>query len=182
MLEIVFLQLKQHRLPITIKQQNGQLASSTGNITGIYDLSGGAWEQVASYITNGNGNLGNGTVASGIPSLVVKTTADATAYQLLSSKYATIYPYNKSSDTNDNNYTAYKNANYGYGDASLETSSNGSNSMSWFGDYSGFVHALGPFFLRGGSYNNGISTGAFAFGSAYGNFNSAYSFRVVLVS
>ena len=32
--------------------------STTGNETGIYDLNGGAWEYVAAYWDNGNGNLG----------------------------------------------------------------------------------------------------------------------------
>ena len=39
--------------------QNGMLASTTGNITGIYDMSGGSWERVAGYLDNGNGNLNN---------------------------------------------------------------------------------------------------------------------------
>ena len=33
---------------------NGQLASTTGNITGIYDMNGGAWERVAAYLDNEN--------------------------------------------------------------------------------------------------------------------------------
>ena len=37
--------------------QNGILASTTGNVTGIYDMSGGNWERVAGYLDNGNGNL-----------------------------------------------------------------------------------------------------------------------------
>ena len=36
---------------------NGVLASTTGNVTGIYDMNGGAWERVAGYLDNGNGNL-----------------------------------------------------------------------------------------------------------------------------
>ena len=36
---------------------NGMLASTTGNIYGIYDMSGGSWEQVAMYLDNGNSNL-----------------------------------------------------------------------------------------------------------------------------
>ena len=36
---------------------NGQLASTTGNVYGIYDMSGGAWERVAGYLDNGNGSL-----------------------------------------------------------------------------------------------------------------------------
>ena len=38
---------------------NGQLASTTGNTTGIYDMNGGAWERVAAYLDNGNNNLNN---------------------------------------------------------------------------------------------------------------------------
>lgn len=37
------------------KSEYGILASTTGNITGIYDMSGGAWEVMAAYRTNGNG-------------------------------------------------------------------------------------------------------------------------------
>ena len=33
---------------------NGVLASTTGNVTGIYDMNGGAWETVAGYFDNGS--------------------------------------------------------------------------------------------------------------------------------
>ena len=36
---------------------NGQMASTTGNTTGVYDMNGGAWERVAGYLDNKNGNL-----------------------------------------------------------------------------------------------------------------------------
>ena len=36
---------------------NGVLASTTGNVTGIYDMNGGAWERVGGYLDNGNNNL-----------------------------------------------------------------------------------------------------------------------------
>lgn len=36
---------------------NGILASTTGNITGIYDMNGGAWERVAAYLDNSNPRL-----------------------------------------------------------------------------------------------------------------------------
>ena len=36
---------------------NGILASTTGNITGIYDMSGGSWERVAVYLDNENWSL-----------------------------------------------------------------------------------------------------------------------------
>ena len=37
----------------------GVLASTTGNVYGIYDMAGGAWDRVAAYLDNGNGNLNN---------------------------------------------------------------------------------------------------------------------------
>ena len=45
---------------------NGQKASTTGNVTGIYDMNGGAWEYVAAYLDNKSGNLtyGNNTIES----------------------------------------------------------------------------------------------------------------------
>ena len=33
--------------------QQGVQASSNGNVTGIYDMAGGAWEYTASYLKNG---------------------------------------------------------------------------------------------------------------------------------
>ena len=48
---------------------NGQMASTTGNTTGVYDMNGGAWERVAGYLDNGNNNLnkyGNSTSDSKI--------------------------------------------------------------------------------------------------------------------
>ncbi len=38
---------------------NGKLSSTTGNVYGVYDMAGGAWERVAGYLDNGNGNLNN---------------------------------------------------------------------------------------------------------------------------
>lgn len=38
---------------------NGQLSSTTGNVYGVYDMAGGAWERVAAYLDNGNNNLTN---------------------------------------------------------------------------------------------------------------------------
>ena len=44
---------------------NGILASSTGNAYGIYDLSGGAWEYVASYYKDGNFSYANSSFTTG---------------------------------------------------------------------------------------------------------------------
>ena len=155
---------------------NGVGASSTNNKTGVFDLNGCVWETVAGYITNGNPNLN--TYGS---SYVAKTTVDGEGYKTLSTKYATVYPYNTSSDGCTNNWTAYKNANYGYGDAVLETSTSGSGSTSWNGDYSFFPYTIEPFFVRGGYYSFGTIAGAFAFYNSGGSPYSYYGFRAALV-
>ena len=36
---------------------NGVLSSTTRNVTGVYDMAGGAWERVAGYLDNGNSKL-----------------------------------------------------------------------------------------------------------------------------
>ena len=63
----------------------GTLASTTGNTTGIYDMSGGAWERVAGYLDNGNGNLNT----------YGKSTTDASIKYFeggkLNSQYASIW-------------------------------------------------------------------------------------------
>ena len=151
----------------------GAGASTTGNIYGIYDLSGGAWERVAAYITNGNSSLNNGQSFA-------YQTADPEGYQTRSTKYATVYPYDSSNDTYTNNYATYKNAGYGYGDAILETSARGSGTTSWFNDYSYFPYTSGPFFGHGGVYKDGSKAGAFYFLSSDGLAVSDISFRVVL--
>ncbi len=151
----------------------GAKASSTGNIYGIYDLSGGSWEYVASYVSDGSSGLSQGNSFA-------NATTNPNGYKTLSTKYATVYPYNSSNDTNKNNYTEYKNTEYGYGDAILETSREGDGLTSWLKDCSGFPHTSLPFFVRGGDYNFGIGAGIFCFSGTDGNSGSSGSFRVVL--
>ncbi len=155
----------------------GPRASTTGNISGIYDLSGGAWEYVAAFISNGDTSLSSygGKLSEG------KTVANLTGYTNLSNKYATVYPYNSSSDTNANNYTAYKNTGYGYADAVLESSPNGVGNMSWHENWSYFPCTVGPFFMRGGDFGNETKSGVFGFGNTPGEVGNRHSFRPVLV-
>ena len=137
--------------------------STTGTVHGVYDMSGGAWEYVAAYVNNGNSNLTN------------------YGSSLVNGDAKTKNVYSKgSSDSRDNNYSANSGK---YGDAVYETSANGnSSSSSWYGDYSNFPDTSYPFFLRGGSYNNGTVAGVFCFYSSTGNSHSSYSFRPVLVA
>ena len=155
----------------------GVNASSTNNMSGVFDLNGCVWERVAGCITNGNSNLS-------YSSSFANTTANPEGYKTLSTKYATVYPYNSTSDTKVNNWTEYNNlktATYGYGDAILETSTAGSDSTSWNGDYSSFACADNPVFERGGDYSNGSGAGEFAFSRAGGIPYRGSGFRACLI-
>ena len=135
--------------------ENGMKASTTGNITGVYDLCGGVWERTAGYISNGNSQLTNTGVSNGSSGGLMGATSEANpnGYLTLSTRDYTVYPYSSSSDGSSNNYNTYKGlltSTYGYGDAILETSILGSSSSgSWNNDYSNFVYTSSPFFERG---------------------------------
>ena len=136
--------------------------STTGTVHGVYDMSGGAWEYVAGYVNNGNGNL-----TSYGSSLVNGAAKTKNVYSKASTDNAT------------NNY----NANSGkYGDAVYETSTSGSGSTSWYGDYSNFPDTSNPFFVRGGGYNDGSGAGVFCFSYNNGSSHIGTLFRPVLVA
>ena len=140
----------------------GVKASTTGNVYGVYDMSGGAWEYVAGYVNNGHGNLTN------------------YGSSLVNGDAKTKNVYSKaSSDSYENNYNANSSK---YGDAVYETSASGSSSTSWYGDYSIFPNTSYPFFYRGGVYDDGASAGVFCFSSNVGSGSSYNSFRPVLVA
>ena len=136
--------------------------STTGNVYGVYDMSGGAWEYVAAYVNNGNGNLTNygSSLVNGDP------------------KTKNVYT-KASTDSYENNYQQNKGV---YGDAVYETSTSGSGTTSWYGDYSSFPSTVWPFFYRGGRCNGGSNAGVFYFDYDYGGGHSSRSFRPVLVA
>ena len=143
----------------------GVKASTTGNMYGVYDMSGGAWEYVAAYVDNGNGNL---------------TTYGNSLYTSTDAKTKNVYT-KASTDNNTNNYNQNSGA---YGDAVYETSLKGNSSNgSWYGDFSSFPWGNFPFFSRGGYYDSNLFAGMFAFADddSGGSANSYVSFRPVLI-
>ena len=156
-------------------QEEGQKASSTLNMYGIYDLSGGLWERTAGYIANGNSNLKTYGESVAYENGVLKTT---------STKYTTVYP-NTSSE--DSNIDTASGQNYPlntkiFGDAIREISTSGTGANSWNRDYSYFPALDSPFTVRGGSYYDGSDAGLFAFNRTYGDSYYGTGFRSVLVA
>ena len=165
---------------IAWNQTGGELASTTGTIYGIYDMSGGTWERSASLVNNGNSRLNE------FGSSLMYSLKDGK-----SSEYVTIYETDTSVDNTgvswtDENLLKTNEANYKkntkYGDAIKETSTAGTGNTSWNGDYSYFAGLYYPFVLRGGRCWDRSGAGLFCF-VRYGGYSSYDSgFRSVLVA
>ena len=165
---------------IAWNQTGGELASTTGTIYGIYDMSGGTWERSASLVNNGNSRLNE------FGSSLMYSLKDGK-----SSEYVTVYETDTSVDNTgvswtDENLLKTNEVNYKkntkYGDAIKETSTAGTGNTSWNGDCSYFAGLYGPFFVRGGYYWDRSGAGLFSFGRGDGNSVYYGGFRSVLVA
>ena len=78
----------------------GGLSSTTGNVYGIYDMAGGAWEMVAAYLDNGNGKLNtNGQSTTKLNEETVKYIENG----ILNSQYSSLWEdYEVSEEEKDN--------------------------------------------------------------------------------
>ena len=145
--------------------KNGYRASTTGNITGVYDMSGGAWEYVAAYRsgTYGDSNFNN-------------TTLENT----YNSKYYDSY--NAVSAVTTNQYMILGDATGEMGPFKYFKDSDNAEQYhnSWYGDDSYFVESSGPWFPRGGGSTEGVLAGQFAFGRNTGGVNAYIGSRLVL--
>ena len=141
----------------------GYLASTTGNISGVYDMSGGAWEYMAAYMSGQMGSSGF-------------TTSTISSY----SKYFDIY--SSSSTITSYNYRILGDATGEMGPfkAYLDGDNNSRNHNSWYADGSLFVDSSNPWFARGGDYIYGGLAGQFYFGRGTGGAGSDVGFRFVL--
>ena len=147
----------------------GQQASTTGNPTGLYDMSGGNVEYTMSNFNHVQADWGSGPV-DGFP-----------AGNFPSSKYLDVYlnpPFTGDYYTSNDLCTW---ATCG-GRALHETKSVQSVTsyvQSWGSAYSFFVYADSPWSIRGGVSSFGSSAGLFSALSYYGSADSAVGFRAV---
>lgn len=161
----------------TWDQITGQKSSSTLNMYGVFDMSGGVWEKTAGYTANGNWSL-------------VEYGASLTdsRQRTTSTKYVTVYPHN--TDDKDNtsktidqlSQANYEQNKYIYGDAIRETSMSGTGSTSWNGGYSYFPALYNPFTVRGGNLWAGSDAGLFSFYRTGDTSIYDHGFRPVLVA
>ena len=132
----------------------GQLASTTNNEYGVYDMAGGAWEYV----------MGNYT-AYDLSQSGGNTTFMKTAVK---PPYVDIY-----NITDNSSCTWNTNGSGCGGHALFETA-------GWSGDDSGFVDSRYPWFTRGIGWYNGTSAGVFGSNNFNGLSLYSYGFRVAL--
>ena len=132
--------------------------STTGNIYGVYDMSGGAWEKVM-------GNMKNSSNTFYSSNAGFTTAPDA--------KYYDSYKYDSSSNTTH--------ARGKLGDATKETLATfGSGTGGWYSDYAGFPYSSHSWFVRGCNYYYGTFAGVFYFSGVSGGGDSNDSARAVL--
>ena len=134
----------------------GVLASTTGNIYGVYDMSGGAAEYTMSNIVNIDGT----TMMPDSSGYTTTTYPDA--------KYYDKYSYSTS-------YTSRKRSKLGDGIKEVYNGSKG-----WYNDYSYLVSSGYPWFIRGGSFDDDANAGVF-FSRSYGGRSYAhFSSRLII--
>ena len=153
---------------INYLNQNSQMASTTNNYNGIYDISGGAWEYVMGYTTT--------------------TVSDESTITNLYPNFFSDSSYSKYWDKYTS--TAYTNYNNRIlGDATGEMGPFGSEKnpdggirykSSWYKPQSYFANSSRPWFGRGGAWHNGADSGAFAFTQNTGVMVTGVSYRIVL--
>ncbi len=164
----------------------GQLASTTNNVYGIYDMSGGAWEYVMGNLT------GYDDQSESFSTSYTRNPIKPPYVDLY--KESLGFDYSSSGNTNpawsySTNARYYNNdvCTWGTcgGHALHETKryqSVSDNDQSWGDDYSIFVNSSSRWFLRGGGANDGSGAGLFYSSGHSGDSGNSNGLRSVLLA
>ena len=156
-------------------QGTGTGASTSGNIYGIYDMSGGAWEYTMGVMKDNNkGNPMSGTSTeenSGFEGIVYNSGIykNILGRVIPNVRYYDFYDFG----TTSNDEAAYVRSKTG--DATAET-------KGWYVDYADFLYSNYPWSIRGGCYNDVEGAGLFTFSRFIGYSHVDCSFRPVLIN
>ena len=156
---------------VTITQayntETGYKASTTGNITGVYDMAGGAWENVVALIA---GTFGS----SGMNQTMIDTTYGP--------KYFDVYDAN--SAVNSYQYRILGDATGELGPFYSYKDNDNTQRLhnNWYDDYNRFFESAYPWLNRSGESHNGLISGQFFFSIYNGAAHSNGGFRLVLTN
>ena len=146
----------------------GYLASTTGNITGVYDMSGGAHEYMASYM-DGYAKQSLGGVSSDVTDIEIAKSQYFDKYS--KSSTATSFNQRKLGDATGEMGPFY----YYY-----DKDKNRRSHNAWYADLSYFVDSTTPWFYRGGAQYYGALAGQFDFNRDTGGVNISIGSRLIL--
>lgn len=143
----------------------GYLASTTGNITGIYDMSGGAHEYMSSYSNN---NLGE----SGFTEEIISS---------YNSKYFDVYSHDTETIMYKKRILGDATGEMGPFSSYIKEDSSEEKYSLWYTDSAYFIESTNPWMHRGGHHHSGIVAGQFYFSRGLGNESGLTGSRLVLV-
>lgn len=167
----------------------GYLASTTGNISGIYDMAGGAWEYVMGVVQDNTGTdaplSGNSAgIDSGFNGLYGTTGSLTTGIAFPESKYFNLYYYGitwKDIDAYSRGILGDATKELGsFAQSTIDTDATSRYESSWYHDYAHFAYAGFPWVIRSGNWSSGAGAGIFTFSGSSG-IASEYAFRVAIV-
>ena len=144
----------------------GYKASTTGNIYGVYDMSGGTSDTVMANMresTNTNFNVGTAG------------TWDTENHPL--SKYYDEYSYG----TNQHNVTSRTNSKLGDGYKEVMINNTYPDNINWYNNSAFWTGGSGAYIIRGGYYSSKTTQGLFSSSATGGGANSVFGARVALV-
>ena len=153
-----------------------KVASTTGNITGVYDMSGGAWEWVMGVFANSDGALWSGMNSnynSGFTGLLGSNGDSYTGVDFPNSKYYDVY---KAANGISINALTACDGGICYGHGLSEVS-------VWYYDNIQFISANFPWLRRGGYYKGDLysaQAGVFDFNAGQALANVYHGFRSVI--
>ena len=156
--------------------KDGPSASTTGNIYGIYDMSGGAFEYVMGNIVYSDGTTMMSGYTTSQNSGYTGIIYDSGNYTSYTETYS--YPENKYLDKYSFGTSNTQKKRSKLGDAVKEVTA--TSSTGWYSDYGYVAFASSPWFLRGGFYGSGASAGVMHSYYYYGEAYTGRSARVVV--
>ena len=159
--------------------KTGMQASTTGNIYGIYDMSGGAFEYTMSNIISNNGTTmmsGNSSTQNSEYTGILYNDGSYSTYQS-----SVNYPEGKYIDKYSFGISGSDRQRSKLGDGIKEVYNNSTD--GWYKDYSAIANNTNSWFLRGGGYClDNDCAGIFNSDAYYGSNHESISSRFVIIT